>query len=197
MLRNSLFRTPRAGFQAPYHILRPGQRRLFSVKPDDVKPNMSEKTRSRIIRLTQRLPKFLQRYTTPLVHAPLTHITAFLILHELTAVIPLFGLAATFHYTHWLPTYFAEGKIFSGGVEKFGNYARKKGWLGHEKTRRYRWSAKGEGGTRLLVEYVPASNIRDIKIKAILAGATKVRWLTPSIDLQQLTQLLKSCCRSE
>ena len=169
MLRNSLFRTLRAGFYTHSRILRPSQRRLISVKPDDVKPNTSEKTRSRIMRLTQRLPKFLQRYTAPLVHAPLTHITAFLILHELTAIVPLFGLAATFHYTHWVPTYFAEGKIFSGAVEKFGNYARKKGWLGHEKTRRYRWWSKGEGGTRLLVEYVPTSYTTDIKSKAMLA----------------------------
>ncbi len=154
MLRNLLFRALRSPHHARSHISKSGQRRLLSVKPDDVKPDTSEKTRSRILRLTQRLPKFLQRYTAPLVHAPLTHISAFLILHELTAIVPLFGLAATFHYTQWLPTYFAEGKIFSEGTKRFGNYARKKGWLGHEKTRRYRWFGKGEKGTRLVVEYV-------------------------------------------
>ena len=152
MIRNPLFRAFRSVYRNPSTVLRPGQKRLFSVKPDDVKPNVSEKTRSRVQRITQRLPNFLQRYTTPLINAPLTHISAFLLLHELTAVVPLFGLTAIFHYTNWLPTYFSEGKIFSESVRKMGNYARKKGWLGHEKTRRYRWWNNGEGGTRLVVE---------------------------------------------
>ena len=167
MIRNSSFRALRSAYRAPPHILRPGHKRHFSVKRDDVKPETSEKIRSRILHLTQRLPKFLQRYTTPLVQAPVTHISAFLILHELTAVVPLVGLAATFHYTQWLPA-FAEGKIVSEGVKKFGNYFRKKGWLGHEKTRRYRWWGVGEGGTRLVVEYVSTLCPRD-RSKPILA----------------------------
>ena len=127
----------------------------FSTKPDDIKPEASQKTRSRIIRITSRLPKFLQGYTAPLIHAPLTHISAFLLLHELTAVIPLFGLAATFHYTNWMPPFISEGKWVSDGVEKFGKYFRKKGWLGEEgKARRYKWWGRGEGGTRIVVEYV-------------------------------------------
>ena len=168
MIRNLSFRALRSVYRAPPHSLRPGQRRLFSVKPDDVKPETSEKIRSRILRLTQRLPKFLQHYTTPLVNAPLTHISAFLLLHELTAVVPLVGLAATFHYTQWLPA-FAEGKIVSEGVKKFGNYFRKKGWLGHEKTRRYRWWGMGEGGTKLVVEYVSALYSREMRNEVILA----------------------------
>ena len=151
MIRNLPLQAFRSVLRATPHVFRPRQRRLFAIKPDDVKPEPSEKTRSHILRLTQRLPKFLQRYTTPLVNAPLTHISAFLLLHELTAIIPLIGLAATFHYTQWLPA-FAEGKIASEGVKKFGNYFRKKGWLGHEKTRRFRWWGMGEGGTRLVVE---------------------------------------------
>ncbi len=158
MISNSILRALRSTHHATSRALKLSQRRLYSVKPDDVKPDTSRKTRSRILRLTQRLPNFLQRHTSPLVHAPLSHISAFLILHELTAIVPLFGLAATFHYTQWLPTYFAEGKVFSEGAKKFGNYARKKGWLGHEKTRRYRWFGMGEKGTRLVVEYVSIPN---------------------------------------
>ena len=139
----------------PALALRPKKRPAFSTKPDDLKPEASQKTRSRIVRITSRLPKFLQGYTTPLINAPLTHISAFLFLHELTAVIPLFGLAATFHYTRWMPPFISEGKWVSDGVEKFGNYFRRKGWLGEEgKARRYRWWGRGEGGTRIVVEYV-------------------------------------------
>lgn len=139
----------------PALALRAKGRSAFATKPDDIKPEASQKTRSRIVRITSRLPKFLQGYTTPLINAPLTHISAFLLLHELTAVIPLFGLAATFHYTRWMPPFVGEGKWVSDGVEKFGNYFRKKGWLGEEgKARRYRWWGRGEGGTRIVVEYV-------------------------------------------
>lgn len=133
--------------------------RPLSTKPDDLNPQASQKTRSRVERITSRLPKFLQGYTTPLINAPLTHISAFLLLHELTAVVPLFGLAATFHYTKWIPPFISEGKWVSDGVEKFGNYFRKKGWLGQEgKARRHKWWGKGEGGTRIVVEYVSSGS---------------------------------------
>ena len=172
MNRASLFRALRSSCRKPGSILRPGQKRLFSVKNDDVKPNVSDKTRSRIQRLTQKLPNFLQRYTSPLINAPLTHISAFLLLHELTAVVPLFGLAATFHYTQWLPTYFSEGKIFSENVKKFGNYARKMGWLGHEKTRRFRWWSTGEKGTKLVVEYVHTFGV--VRSRQIVSGESSI-----------------------
>lgn len=144
-----------AAWSRPAFVLRANKRSAFSTKPDDIKPEASQKTRSRVIHITSRLPKFLQGYTTPLINAPLTHISAFLLLHELTAIIPLFGLAATFHYTRWMPPFISEGRWISDGVEKFGKYFRKKGWLGEEgKARRYRWWGRGEGGTRVVVEYV-------------------------------------------
>jgi len=96
----------------------------------------------------------LQRYTTPLLNAPLTHITAFLLLHELTAVVPIFGLAGLFHYTRWMPPFVGEGKWVADGVEKFGNWFRRKGWFGKEEEKgwRARWWGRGEGGTRVVVE---------------------------------------------
>lgn len=43
----------------------------------------------------------------------------------------------------------------SEGVEKFGRYFRKKGWLGEEGVAlRDKWWGLGEGGTRVVVEYV-------------------------------------------
>lgn len=152
----SLFRALRSTTLSPSFHLRLSYRRCFSVRPDHVNPEVAGKTRSRLARLTSRLPRFLQRYTTPLISAPLTHISAFLLLHELTAIVPLFALAGIFHYTQWLPPYISEGKWISNGVEMFGNYFRRKGWLGDEEyARRHKWWGRGEGGVRIVVEYVP------------------------------------------
>ena len=119
-------------------------------------PDASEKTRSRVARINSTLPKFLQRYTARLTEAPLSHVISFLVLHEVTAVLPLFSLAGLFHYTQWTPSAFSEGKWFNNGVEKFGSYFKKKGWLDEEDvTRRRRWWGRGEAGLRLITEYAP------------------------------------------
>lgn len=140
--------TARAAFRP---TLRPGVRRCFADKPV---PAPATPT-SRLTRIESRLPKFLRRYTTPLRNAPVSHITAFLILHELTAVVPLFGLAAAFHYTNWLPPYISEGKWISDYTEKFGKYLRKKKWISDEGGSG-RWFGRGEKGTRIVVELATA-----------------------------------------
>jgi len=61
------------------------------------------KTRTRATRILDRVPRYLRKYTDGLRNAPISHVVSFLILHELTAVVPLVGLAGGFHY--WgLPT---------------------------------------------------------------------------------------------
>jgi hypothetical protein len=122
-------------------------------------------------RLVARTPRFLRPTLTALHNAPVAHITAFLILHEITAIIPLFGLAGAFHYYNWLPPYFAEGAWVTAGVQKFGRYFRRKGWIGDreeneieggprageiEKSKGLKWWNRGEGGTRLVVEFATA-----------------------------------------
>lgn len=155
MIRYPLRRLPCRFGSTRTQIRNHGDQRFFSTKPDDIAPEASQKTRSRLERVNGRLPLFLQRYTKPLLTAPLTHVSSFLLLHELTAIVPLIGLIATFHYTHWLPPYISQGEFFSKTVEKTGTYMRKKGWLGEEgKTRRNKWWSLGEGGSRLVVEYV-------------------------------------------
>lgn len=127
-------------------------RRLSSTPPHGPDPN-SKEAHARFARISARLPKFLQRYTTPLINAPVTHIVSFLVLHEVTAIIPLFALFATFHYTSWMPGFISQGKWFNDGMQKFGKYFRKKGWLGQErKTRRSNWWNKSEGGVRIVTE---------------------------------------------
>ncbi|KAK5728332.1 hypothetical protein LTR15_001467 [Elasticomyces elasticus] len=126
-------------------------------------PNRSYATDapSRIARIEARLPKFLHRYTTPLRNAPVSHISAFLILHELTAIVPLFGLAALFHYTNYLPPLISEGKWVAEGTEKFGRYLRRKGWISQAdedkaEGRSGKWFGRGEGGVRIVVELATA-----------------------------------------
>ncbi|RMZ68206.1 family FLILHELTA [Pyrenophora seminiperda CCB06] len=114
MLRQSLLRATRR----PAYPLR-----HYATEPLASAPS------SRISRFNQRLPKFLHKYTNALANAPVTHITSFLLLHELTAIVPLCGLAGYFHYTHWLPPWFAEGAWIASGVERFGKYFKRKGWV--------------------------------------------------------------------
>lgn len=105
---------------------------------------------STISRIEARLPRFLGRYIAPLRSAPVSHITAFLVLHEITAIVPVFGLAYAFHYLNWLPPILGEGKWVKTGTEKFGNYLRKKGWI-EEESRGGRWFGRGETGVSLVV----------------------------------------------
>src|SRR2546421_8270003 len=126
-------------------------------------------------RLLKRTPRFIRPTVAALHNAPVTHITAFLLLHEVTAVVPLFGLAAAFHYYHWLPPYFAEGAWVVAGVEKFGRYFRRKGWIDAgeeaaaqrrakdgedltqvESTKGLKWWNKGEVGVRWVIEFATA-----------------------------------------
>jgi len=149
-----------------------GPRRFYtSPTPSSAAPP----TVSRIDRLISRTPKFLRPTVSGLRNAPVTHVTAFLLLHELTAVIPLFALAGTFHYYRWLPPFFAEGDWILGFVEKFGRYAKRKGWIAEgEKAevermaregevsrvegsaRMGKWWDTGEGGMRWVVEFATA-----------------------------------------
>lgn len=127
----------------------------------------------------------MQGHVSSLRSAPVTHITAFVILHEITAVVPLFALAGAFHYYNWLPTYFSEGAWVVAGVEKFGRYFKRKGWIsgeeeqeaerlaergdagqveGSEKKNTGKWWDRGEGGVRIVVEFATAYAI----VKALL-----------------------------
>lgn len=130
---------------------------------------------SRLARIESRLPKFLRRYTVPLRNAPVSHITAFIILHELTAVVPLFGLAAAFHYTNWLPPYISEGKWISDSTEKIGKWMRKKKWISDDKGGG-RWWGRGEKGTRLVVEFATAYAITKVLLPLRLVLSI---WGTP------------------
>jgi len=173
--------------------LKPSGAPTPALRSDAAVKNLPQNAaRARILRLNARLPRFLHRYTAALGTAPVTHVTSFLLLHELTAIAPLFGLAAFFHYTNWLPAPFVEGKFVVDGVERFGRYARRKGWLGEGEAQEAGAIAKdnarsgggktarswgqGEGGVRLLVEFATAYAIT----KALLPLRIMLSlWATP------------------
>lgn len=110
------------------------RRLLNSASPNPTpEPSSSAGLRARLQKFNDRLPSFLRGYTTPLIGAPTTHITSFLILHEITAVVPLFGLFAFFHYSGWTPLLSTgdDGSL-SEAIQKFGKWMTKKGWVGSE-----------------------------------------------------------------
>lgn len=75
----------------------------------------------------------MQKYTRALRSAPLSHVVSFLILHEMTAVVPLLGLFGLFHYTDKVPVdYVTEhyGGYVREGARRFEKYFRRKGWFG-------------------------------------------------------------------
>ena len=87
-------------------------------------------------------------------------------------MLPLLGLAGTFHYYHWLPRSFTEGA--GGYVEKFTRYARRKGWIGkaeeeqleggREREEQLKWWNDREGGVRWVIEFATAYAV----VKALL-----------------------------
>lgn len=105
-------------------------RRWYSSSPNN---QQGSKTSSRIDRVLSGLPPSLRKYTDRLRDAPVSHVVAFLILHELTAIVPLFGLFGLFHYTNYVPIgYMLEhyGGQVRDGIARFERYFRKKGWFG-------------------------------------------------------------------
>ncbi|RKF71776.1 hypothetical protein GcM1_250195 [Golovinomyces cichoracearum] len=92
--------------------------------------SLSPKTHARMERIIQRLPKFLRQHVSGLRAAPVTHIVSFMLLHELTALIPLLGLSLSFHYSGWSPQIWDEGKCINEGLKKFERYFTRKRLFG-------------------------------------------------------------------
>lgn len=120
--------------------------RLHSVWPPFLRPRVSSRLNhpirqtstkpspsTRIDRLTAKLPRRLQKYTSRLRDAPVSHVVSFLLLHEITAIVPLFALFGVFHYTDWVPVGWMTdhfGDYVQKGVARFERYFARKGWFG-------------------------------------------------------------------
>lgn len=161
-------------------------RRNLSSPPQPA-PSSSKVSQSRLRQLNDRLPRFLRAYTAPLLGAPVAHITSFLILHEFTAVLPLFGLVGAFHYGNWMPDLTSstgENNAFDEGAARFGRWLRKKGWVDesdvstvadHEATG-LAPREKQRAGVRLVLEFATAYAITKALLPFRLAASA---WATP------------------
>lgn len=160
--------------------LKSSSRRFFATSQSP--PNNAQ---SRLRRLNDRLPRFLRSYTTPLIGAPGTHITSFLILHELTAIVPLFGLVAAFHYGNWLPD-LTSSTAFEEGTRRFGRWLRKKGWIEEDidmatvtadgSTTEHPHGDREKKGVRLVLEFATAYAVTKALLPIRIAASV---WATP------------------
>ncbi|PYH42722.1 uncharacterized protein BP01DRAFT_324756, partial [Aspergillus saccharolyticus JOP 1030-1] len=165
---------------------KPSIRRYTSTPPSPEPKDL----RARLQRFNDRLPPSLRAYTTPLLGAPATHVTSFLILHEITAIVPLFGLAAAFHYGNWLPDLTAT-ESFQQGTQRFQRWLRKKGWVeedtevdlasldgveGKLTERVAGSSSKQKEGVRLVLEFATAYTVTKFLLPLRIAASV---WATP------------------
>ncbi|KAG8628450.1 hypothetical protein KVT40_004323 [Elsinoe batatas] len=147
--------------------------RHFSAPPPGSSAQGSDTTNrvSALARLQARLPPRLRPYLAPLLSAPVSHVTSFLILHELTAVVPLAGFFALFHYSNavWLDRWrqkMEESENFQEGVKKWGRYARKKGWISGEEE----VEVEREAGVKATAEVEGRNYVEDGKITKPIDG---------------------------
>ncbi|CAG8125312.1 unnamed protein product [Penicillium salamii] len=170
---------------------KPHTTRAFSTPPPPPSPPKTPSqsnpngSHSRLRRFNDRLPRFLRAYTTPLFGAPVTHITSFLILHEITAILPLFGLVGAFHYGAWMPDLTSktgESNAFDEGAARFGRWLKKKGWVDEADVDTVtEHGTTGEtrierSGVRLVLEFATAYAITKALMPARLAASV---WATP------------------
>lgn len=122
--------------QAATRFSQPARRRLNSTKPPSAEAAAAaSKQQSRADRILSRLPRRMQGYAGRLRSAPLSHVVAFLVLHEITAVVPLLGLFGLFHYggasaapmAYMMEHY---GDYVRDGTARFERYFTRKGWFG-------------------------------------------------------------------
>ncbi|KAK2608390.1 hypothetical protein QQS21_003076 [Conoideocrella luteorostrata] len=144
---------------------------------------------SRIDRITNRLPRRLQKYTSGLRNAPVSHVVSFLILHEMTAIVPLFALFALFHYTTFVPVAYMTshfGDYVQSGISRFEKYFSRKGWFGFgpgdaEKDSTHgtniidKWDGE-EQKYRILVEVALAYAVTKVLLPIRIIGSV---WATP------------------
>ncbi|VVT56341.1 uncharacterized protein SAPINGB_P004985 [Magnusiomyces paraingens] len=92
--------------------------------------------------IIKRIPKFLHPYTIGFLNAPVSHVTSFIIVHELTAVIPLFGLWGLFYYYDYTPVAGIPEWLLQKGTHFIDVLAERNGWT----------SLKTEAGANIVLQ---------------------------------------------
>ncbi|ODQ82297.1 hypothetical protein BABINDRAFT_27090, partial [Babjeviella inositovora NRRL Y-12698] len=72
--------------------------------------------------ILKRVPKFLLPYAQRFAHAPYCHVITFVILHELSAIVPLMGLWYLFNRFDYVPVNFAPVWAIEHGVDMLKGY---------------------------------------------------------------------------
>ncbi|KAI0884358.1 uncharacterized protein GGS22DRAFT_22402 [Annulohypoxylon maeteangense] len=115
----------------------PRSHRFQSTKPPPPPPSPSARKTQRLHTILDRAARFVPKRLHPYLHrlrtAPFSHVAAFLVLHEITAILPLFGLVYVFHSADWVPTAWVLGPWAASaeeGLRRWMRYFRKKGWFG-------------------------------------------------------------------
>jgi Hypothetical protein FLILHELTA len=116
-------------------LIAPSFRHISSKPPSSpppIRPSSQpplSKSSQKFDKVFNRTPKFLRNWIQPIANQPLSHITSFLILHEvcpcdlltltrkITAVVPLIGLMYIFHKVQWTPSVLP-AEFLHQGVEK-------------------------------------------------------------------------------
>lgn len=75
----------------------------------------------------KRLPKSLHKYAANFANTPVSHVTSFLILHELSAIAPLFGFWYLFHSLDFVPPHLPQW-LTENGVDFIKLMAERNGW---------------------------------------------------------------------
>ncbi|PHH80912.1 hypothetical protein CDD80_5832 [Ophiocordyceps camponoti-rufipedis] len=150
---------------------------------------------SRIDKLTSKLPPRWQKYATRLRTAPASHIAAFVVLHEVTAIVPLLALFALFHNTTIVPVDWVAARFAAytdEGVARMERYFRRKRWFGfqpepseevngpdHEHTEHAMQRRKdGDRSYRILVDVALAYAVTKVLLPVrILASLLATPWL--------------------
>lgn len=105
--------------------------------------------------IIKRLPKFLHPYTVRFLNAPVSHVTSFIILHEFTAIAPLFGLWSLFSYLDYTPLGVPDF-LLDKGTEFINVLADRNGWT----------DLKTEGGAKMVLQGAAAYAIVKILMPA-------------------------------
>ncbi|ORY71518.1 uncharacterized protein BCR38DRAFT_331109 [Pseudomassariella vexata] len=123
------------------HIQRNSRTRRFKSSKPPTDPNPTPITEGQtsapqnpaLDRSQRLIPRRLQPYASRFKSAPVSHVTAFLILHELTAIIPVVGLTSLFYYMDIVPVDYVFGPWAAYAQEALNKqikWLKKKGWLG-------------------------------------------------------------------
>jgi len=120
-------------------MTKPSSTKSSSTKPSSLEPELETRSRpseglepgavpTQESRVSRLFPKFMRKYANRVSQAPFSHITSFLILHELSAIVPLFGIWGLFYYLDYSPAGIFPNWIVENGIGFIRRMAERNNW---------------------------------------------------------------------